>query len=73
LLLKENVANSRQIADPESSQELGKKFAAYAPHFSRMLTPEESVTAVLGVVEKKSVAGGDGGSFISHLGNQQWL
>jgi hypothetical protein len=60
-------------ADPVRAQELGAKFAAYAPHLKGMLTPEESVTAVLGVVASKSVANGDGGSFVSHFGNQQWL
>lgn len=52
---------------------MGKKFAAYAPHFTRPLTPEESVTAVLSVIAEKTVAGGDGGKFISHLGTGQWL
>jgi hypothetical protein len=37
------------------------------------LTPEESVTAVLSVMNKASIANGDGGAFISHLGNKQWL
>jgi len=61
------------IADPVEAQAMGAKFAVYAPHFTRPLTPEESITAVLGVVEKKSIANGDSGSFISHLGTQQWL
>jgi hypothetical protein len=46
--------------------ELGMKFAKYAPPFTRMLTTEESVTAVLSIIEQKSVQAGDGGSFISH-------
>ena len=49
------------------------KFAAYAPHFKGPISAEESVKAVMGVVEKASVEGGDGGDFISHLGNKQWL
>jgi hypothetical protein len=49
------------------------KFATYAPHFTRMLTTEESVTLMLNIIDQKSVAAGDGGKFISHLGNQQWL
>lgn len=48
-------------------------FAAYAPHFKAPLTPEESVKAVIKVYENASVANGDGGSFISHLGTKQWL
>lgn len=61
------------LGDAQKAQELGKKFAAYAPHFIRMLTTEESVGSILKVIDQKSVADGDGGSFISHLGNQQWL
>ncbi|KAJ5642477.1 hypothetical protein N7490_006477 [Penicillium lividum] len=49
------------------------KFAEYAPHFQRPLTPEESVMAVISVMDKASIANGDGGAFISHLGNKQWL
>jgi len=60
-------------ADPAGAQAMGAKFAAYAPHFTRPLTPEESITAILGIVEKKSVANGDSGRFVSHLGTQQWL
>jgi hypothetical protein len=57
----------------KKTQELAMKFATYAPHFTRMLTTEESVSAVLNVIDTKSVEAGDGGKFISHLGNQQWL
>jgi hypothetical protein len=49
------------------------KFAAYAPHFKGPMSAEDSVKAVLGVVEKASLEGGYGGAFISHLGNKQWL
>ena len=49
------------------------KFAAYAPHFKGPITAEESVKAMMVVVERASVKGGDGGAFISHLGNKQWL
>lgn len=52
---------------------LGDKLALYAPHFKRALTPEESVAAMLGVIEEKSVEKGDSGTFISHLGTKQWL
>ncbi|KAJ9215553.1 hypothetical protein DTO166G4_2923 [Paecilomyces variotii] len=72
------VATER--ATEEVSQEekegfdgLAAKFAAYAPDFKRPLTPEESVKAVLSVVEKASVQGGYGGQFISHLGTKKWL
>jgi hypothetical protein len=59
--------------DVEKAQILIAKFAAYAPHFQRPLTPEESVKAVVDVIEKSSIEGGAGGAFISHLGNKQWL
>ena len=49
------------------------KFKAYAPHFTGAITPEASVRAMMPVIEQVSVAGGDGGAFISHLGNKQWL
>lgn len=49
------------------------KFADYAPHFTGPITPTESVDRVLSVVDKASVKAGDGGSFVSHFGNKQWL
>lgn len=61
---------------PEDAAKIGilvQKFSEYAPHFTRTLTPEESVTAVLSVTHKASIENGDGGAFISHLGNKQWL
>jgi hypothetical protein len=48
-------------------------FAKYAPHFTGPLTPEQSVTAILDVINKASLENGDGGDFISHLGTKQWL
>ncbi|KAJ5902194.1 Short-chain dehydrogenase/reductase SDR [Penicillium taxi] len=59
--------------DAEKLQALASKFVAYAPHFSGPINPEESVSAFLSVVDKLSVANGDGGAFISHLGNKQWV
>ncbi|RYP50201.1 hypothetical protein DL768_004222 [Monosporascus sp. mg162] len=49
------------------------KFAEVAPHFKGPITPEESVRSVLAVIENASVENGDGGSFVSHFGNKQWL
>lgn len=57
----------------ERAMELGKKFAEYAPHFTKPLTPEESVTSIVRVIKEKSIDNGDGGGFVSHLGNKQWL
>ncbi|KAJ5357135.1 hypothetical protein N7541_004293 [Penicillium brevicompactum] len=72
------VATERNQVEPakedaEKVAVLVKKFVEYAPHFQRPLTPEESVSAVLSVLEKSSLANGDGGAFISHLGTKQWL
>lgn len=53
--------------------EMGMKFAKWAPQFTGPLTPEQSIAAVLKVINEKSVENGDGGSFISHWGNKEWL
>ncbi|KAL6802611.1 NAD(P)-binding protein [Trichoderma sp. SZMC 28013] len=61
---------------PDQLQSLAKtglKFAAYAPHFKGPISPEESVRHVLSVIDKSSVADGNGGSFVSHFGNKQWI
>ncbi|KAJ6438619.1 Hsp70 nucleotide exchange factor FES1 [Purpureocillium lavendulum] len=52
---------------------MGAKFATYAPHFKGPISTEESVTAIDRVILNASVEGGSGGSFVSHLGTQQWL
>lgn len=54
-------------------QAMGAAFATYAPHFTGPISSEESVKAVLSVIEKASVKNGDGGSFVSHFGDKQWL
>ncbi|KAI6086393.1 putative short chain dehydrogenase [Hypoxylon rubiginosum] len=61
---------------PEQLQSLGGglvKFADYAPNFKGPDTPEASTQAVKSVWEKASVDNGDGGAFLSHFGNKQWL
>ncbi|KAH8697005.1 hypothetical protein BGW36DRAFT_377747 [Talaromyces proteolyticus] len=50
-----------------------KSFKEYAPHFKGPASPESSVRDVLSVINNSSVENGDGGSFVSHKGNQQWL
>ncbi|KAJ5648816.1 uncharacterized protein N7484_002539 [Penicillium longicatenatum] len=67
-----NIAEAAP-ADADKAAVLVGKFAEYAPHFQRPLTPQESIKAVLAVMHKASIANGDGGAFISHLGNKQWL
>lgn len=54
-------------------QALGTAFMTYAPNFTGPISSEESAKAVLSVIEKASVENGDGGSFVSHFGNKQWL
>lgn len=54
------------------NQAMGAKFLAYAPHFTGPISPEESVRMQLDVIEKATVET-DGGAFISHFGNKQWL
>jgi NAD(P)-dependent dehydrogenase (short-subunit alcohol dehydrogenase family) len=49
-----------------------EKFKSYEPSFEGMMTTEESVKKILGVVEKSSVEK-DGGAFLSHLGTKRWL
>ena len=49
------------------------KFGAYAPHLKGPMTTAESVNKLLGLIESASIDKGDGGSFVSHLGNKQWL
>lgn len=52
---------------------MSARFAEYAPHFKGPATPASSVRDVLAVIDNSSLAAGDGGSFVSHLGSKQWL
>ena len=54
-------------------QSMAGKFAQYVPHFKGPATPEDSIRAVINVWENASIEKGDGGAFLSHLGNKQWL
>ncbi|OJD13650.1 hypothetical protein AJ78_05907 [Emergomyces pasteurianus Ep9510] len=61
---------------PAQSESVGKmvtSFQKYAPDFKSPMTPEDSVKNVLNVIERASLENGDGGTFVSHKGNQQWL
>ncbi|KAL8921385.1 MAG: hypothetical protein Q9172_004049 [Xanthocarpia lactea] len=71
-----DTGNNPDPSDEEAMKglmALGAKFAAYAPHFTGPIQPEESVRQVLELFKNASLEKGDGGSFISHLGNKQWL
>lgn len=45
----------------------------YAPHFRGPITPTESVKHITSVIDKTSIKNSDGGAFVSHFGNKQWL
>ena len=71
------LADSRSFPVTEeqtkSATAMMGKFAEYAPNFTGPSTPEDSVKDVMSVINKASVQDGDGGSFVSHFGNKQWL
>ncbi|KNG46953.1 NAD(P)-binding protein [Stemphylium lycopersici] len=53
---------------------MSEKFVKYQPEFKGPISVNESVNAVLSMVEKSSVAEGDGGAFYSHLGKGElWI
>lgn len=56
----------------KSIQIMGQKFAKYAPHFTGPMSPEESIKAMLAVIEKATPEK-EGGQALSHYGNKQWL
>lgn len=58
-------------APPDAT--MPQKFAKAFPHFTGPITPEESVKAVLAVVEKAEVDSEYAGGFVSHFGNKVWL
>ncbi|KAJ5715283.1 NAD(P)-binding protein [Penicillium malachiteum] len=63
-------------ASPEQAERVKsmmKSFAESAPDFKGPSTTEASVKDILSVMSKASVSNGDGGSFVSHFGNHQWL
>ncbi|KAF2828601.1 NAD(P)-binding protein [Ophiobolus disseminans] len=70
-----NVGQFDNLTQEEAQKLMvqGAKFQAYAPHFQGPITTEQSVKAVLSVAENASLEMDDGGAFISHLGNKQWL
>lgn len=74
--MKEYNADCLSTATPEELAGLGGfagKLAAYSPDFKGPITPEESVKMVRKVWENASVEAGQGGAFISHFGNKQWV
>jgi hypothetical protein len=53
--------------------EIMKKLNAYAPHFMGQGAAEPAIRDILSVVDRSSVKNGNGGTFVSHFGNKQWL
>lgn len=49
------------------------KFLEYAPHFKGPDTPEQAAQSVRSVWENATIEKGNGGDFLSHYGNKQWL
>ena len=47
-------------------------FASYAPDFKGPIAPEDAIPILRSTWEKMSIENGDGGAFVSHLGNKQW-
>lgn len=49
------------------------KFAAYAPNFQGPVRSEESFRVTTNVAGNANVDRGDGGAFVNHCGDRQWL
>ncbi|KAI9746770.1 MAG: hypothetical protein M1835_002437 [Candelina submexicana] len=58
---------------PPPNSTMPQKFAKAFPHFTGPITPEESVKAVMAVIEKAKVDSEYAGEFVSHFGNKVWL
>ncbi|OAX83590.1 hypothetical protein ACJ72_02037 [Emergomyces africanus] len=65
--------NDLTPAQLESIGKMVASFQKYAPDFKGATTPADSVKDVMKVIERASLENGDGGAFLSHKGNQQWL
>ncbi|KAL4792610.1 NAD(P)-binding protein [Aspergillus venezuelensis] len=73
------VATERQTQELKNDEDkarlaaLGAKFASLAPDFKGPTTPDQSVSAVLGLAHKASIKDGFGGAFVSRFGNKTWF
>ncbi|KAH7302815.1 hypothetical protein B0I35DRAFT_485630 [Stachybotrys elegans] len=63
-------ANQQQQA---ALWDLAKKFMAFAPDFRGPSTPDVACKAVVNVWESCSIEKGNGGAFLSHHGDKNWL
>ncbi|KAL4904149.1 hypothetical protein BDW74DRAFT_32473 [Aspergillus multicolor] len=69
----ERVSQEVADEDKEAVEAMGEAVARYAPGFKGIISPGESVTAVLALVHKASVENGDGGAFVSRFGDKKWF
>ncbi|TVY39599.1 putative oxidoreductase [Lachnellula subtilissima] len=71
----QNPANSDGLGalDAQRLNDLGAKFASYAPSFKGPVSPEEAVRDIMSLVYGASLEKGDGGSFVSHRGTKRWI
>ncbi|KAL5528167.1 hypothetical protein ACEPAF_7303 [Sanghuangporus sanghuang] len=77
LAISPGLVSTKEPLDQPTEEDL-KKFEAMVasfrkayPDFAGPITPEESVRAILVVVDKATIE--NTGAFISHKGNQEWL
>jgi len=52
---------------------LVEKFKAYTPNLTPPNSPEGAADGIMKLVYQSSLEKGNGGSFISHNGTQNWL
>ena len=70
-----DTGNMPTEMDEQTQKKMGAffgKFGKYAPGFKGPITVDESVNAVLSVVNEATVSD-FGGKAVSHLGTRQWL
>jgi len=70
-----SLINGLFVATPEQMQglqEMLSRFAVYSPNFKGPDTPYDSIQAVMKVINNSTVEK-DGGAFLSHFGNKQWI
>ncbi|KAK0637045.1 hypothetical protein B0T17DRAFT_567445 [Bombardia bombarda] len=65
--------NEPTAEDKAKLQILFEKFSRYSPDFKGLDDPASAVKAVMWVIENSSIEQGDGGRFLSHFKNKQWL
>ncbi|KAK7430946.1 hypothetical protein QQZ08_002475 [Neonectria magnoliae] len=53
-------------------EKINAKFDRYAPGF-KLSSPSESAASCLAAINRSSIEGGHGGSFLSHNGTKRWL